>query len=561
MEQGDFAMVLPGLGDMDKDLPGTPEERSKEYIKALRDFGPDVIIFNSIGGFAVGAWREEAPEIPYIQIELQPQGIPSNDYKNSQLQRDMPDPDTPKIMTHVWSLNTGLGPCLETYQKLSEAKAPKEDYLKAMDTCGTPEQIWENTFEMDKRLLPCFLAYSPSFWPNPDDWPKTDNIKVLGNFKLSKEVQEELIKEGNTFFNVGKDYELCADFIAKGEPPVYIGWGSMMVWTKQFMTKLAVEACKRAGVRAIILGGWALLDVDGLDGAEGEEELKAYCKDNILFVRAAPHELLFPQCKACVHHGGIGTLQVSLSSGCPTVITPVFADQFDNAEHLKKIGCGMSTTRLGILKSNELGDAIKAICTDSTFKEKTSALAAAMQKEEGCNTMVAWIEKFVSEEVRTKKFEERRLADKERLYELRTKAMRLNAAQIMGKWNNMVNQRYPAAKAFNIKTMSFMAMTADLIGKGTVWWVQGSGSLAREGEGLKTPEVGRFKQFAILEELEKKGSRLKVKRLRGRGPNEGWVTPTVNGKDVVAKIADPGQLGMITQQEFTALFADLLPHM
>ena len=45
----------------------------------------------------------------------------------------------------------------------------------------------------------------------------------------------------------------------------------------------------------------------------------------------ASHQWLFPRCSCVVHHGGLGTTQAALRAGVPSVITPVFGDQFHNA--------------------------------------------------------------------------------------------------------------------------------------------------------------------------------------------------------------------------------------
>merc|ERR1712032_330349 len=159
----------------------------------------------------------------------------------------------------------------------------------------TPEQSWDSAFEVQNCLLPKICAYSQNMRPDPEDWPVTDKIQVIGNLKLSKEFQDEYTKKGSSFFTSGaKDFDECKEFIEKASPPVYIGWGSMYVYTSQHMAKLAVEALKAAGERGIILGGWARISLESLDGCENEEELKAYCKENVLFLKSAPHELLFP---------------------------------------------------------------------------------------------------------------------------------------------------------------------------------------------------------------------------------------------------------------------------
>jgi len=37
------------------------------------------------------------------------------------------------------------------------------------------------------------------------------------------------------------------------------------------------------------------------------------------YVASAPHHLIFPRCKAVVHHGGAGTTQTTMLAGIPSI--------------------------------------------------------------------------------------------------------------------------------------------------------------------------------------------------------------------------------------------------
>jgi sterol 3beta-glucosyltransferase len=51
-----------------------------------------------------------------------------------------------------------------------------------------------------------------------------------------------------------------------------------------------------------------------------------------------PHDWLFPQIDAALHHGGAGTTGASLRAGIPTLIKPWFGDQFFWASRVQKLG-------------------------------------------------------------------------------------------------------------------------------------------------------------------------------------------------------------------------------
>merc|ERR1719291_1300867 len=106
------------------------------------------------------------------------------------------------------------------------------------------------------------------------------------------------------------------------------------------MASLAVRALRCAGLRGIVLGGWARLSAEMLEGQPDGEDLTAYAAKNILFIASAPHEWLFPRCAAVVHHGGSGTTAAGLRSGRPSIITPCAFDQFANGRMVAESGAG-----------------------------------------------------------------------------------------------------------------------------------------------------------------------------------------------------------------------------
>lgn len=53
-----------------------------------------------------------------------------------------------------------------------------------------------------------------------------------------------------------------ADFLAAGSPPVYVGFGSIVLQDSNRITETVKAACKAAGVRVIISRGWSKLGGD-----------------------------------------------------------------------------------------------------------------------------------------------------------------------------------------------------------------------------------------------------------------------------------------------------------
>jgi UDP:flavonoid glycosyltransferase YjiC (YdhE family) len=93
---------------------------------------------------------------------------------------------------------------------------------------------------------------------------------------------------------------------------VYIGFGSIVLDDPERMVRAILDAVRLAGVRAIISKGWS-----DLAGPESED---------IYWIGDCPHEWLFANVAAVVHHGGAGTTACGLRNGVPTVVVPFFGE-------------------------------------------------------------------------------------------------------------------------------------------------------------------------------------------------------------------------------------------
>ena len=65
-------------------------------------------------------------------------------------------------------------------------------------------------------------------------------------------------------------------FLKAGAPPVYIGFGSIVVDDPDALIKTVLDAVKKSGVRAIVSKGWSNLESAATD-------------ENIYFIGDCPH--------------------------------------------------------------------------------------------------------------------------------------------------------------------------------------------------------------------------------------------------------------------------------
>ncbi|RST01666.1 glycosyltransferase [Streptomyces sp. WAC07149] len=117
------------------------------------------------------------------------------------------------------------------------------------------------------------------------------------------------------------------EFLDAGEPPVYVGFGSIPMADPAGLARTVVEAVRAQGRRVLLSRGWA--DLAAADAG-----------DDCFVVGEANHQALFPRVAAVVHHGGAGTTTTATRSGAPQVIVPQGADQPYFASRVAGLGIG-----------------------------------------------------------------------------------------------------------------------------------------------------------------------------------------------------------------------------
>ncbi|KPM42356.1 Sterol 3-beta-glucosyltransferase UGT80B1 [Neonectria ditissima] len=164
------------------------------------------------------------------------------------------------------------------------------------------------------------------------------------------------------------------DLLRRGPPPVYIGFGSIVIENPEKLSATLLEAVARTGVRALISRGWSKLG-----GPEG---------DNIMYLDDCPHEWLFRHVAAVVHHGGAGTTACGLLNGRPTTIVPFFGDQPFWGDMVAAAGAGPKPIPYKTLNAENLAEAIE-FCLQTDVVLAAGVIASKMQTKSGVKAAVA----------------------------------------------------------------------------------------------------------------------------------------------------------------------------
>ncbi|GAA2234865.1 glycosyltransferase [Promicromonospora sukumoe] len=159
-----------------------------------------------------------------------------------------------------------------------------------------------------------------------------------------------------------------------GEPPVYVGFGSMPVADPAALLAAVDAACADLGVRALVSAGWN--DFSGADGArraDGATGAPGPDGKRVRVVGAVDHAAVLPRCRAAVHHGGAGTTAAALRAGLPAVVGWYSADQPMWGDLLRGAGVGVARRASTLTEPGVLAGALAEVLDDAT-----AARAAAL---------------------------------------------------------------------------------------------------------------------------------------------------------------------------------------
>lgn len=298
------------------------EEAYPEVLAACKD--ADLVITSDTGS---GVAEAEKLGKPWISVTLQPARLPVI-------------PDRPPTLVGRgigWLLGKMfVGP---TNRFRKRVGAPMVDSITSM---------------MSKRLilLPVSTAVAK---PNPG-WTK--QIRQTG-YWFAREV------EG------WRPPEDLLDFLRTGEKPIAVSLGVMSTSGRKAKqtAQIVLESVRKADVRAI-LQGW-----------DGGTLRSAGATSNVYCAGSLPHNWLFDQVAAVIHHGGFGTTAAGLRSGVPGIVIPHIIDQYAWGQTVFELGVGPKFITRGKLTSDRLAASIMQALSDSSMRAKAAQVGDYIRKE------------------------------------------------------------------------------------------------------------------------------------------------------------------------------------
>lgn len=213
---------------------------------------------------------------------------------------------------------------------------------------------------------PVVVGVSEAVLPRPRDWPT--QIHQTG-FWLTPAPASAAVPEP------------LEAFLAAGDPPVYVSFGSMRPVEAERLLGAVLAATGRLGLRTVLGSGFARAAAT-LD------------RDDVLLAETLPHELVLPRFRSFVHHGGAGTVARGLTAGLPTLVVPFVFDQWFWGSRVAAIGAGPPPIRRHQVTAERLTTALERLESDPV-RSAAAAVGERMRAEDGAGDAAGLIEELL----------------------------------------------------------------------------------------------------------------------------------------------------------------------
>ena len=296
----------------------------------------------------------EKTGVPHVSVQLTYEHTPT-EYRPCRI--GMPNLG-PRLNSISWA---------ELFQGAGVALKPP--YLRFWNDKGLPpfDDLWSLYFSRDLNLI----AVSELFCPQQPDWE--DLHVVTGFLNLPSSTSRPQLSDK------------VKAFLADGEPPLFMTFGSAggiySGASAERDTRLFVDAAIKADCRAVI-------QTTGGKAAEWMESSTSDGNDQILFTDWIPYDEILSRCSLAVHHAGIGTCQLALKHGCPSVVIPFTEHHALFANRLHQLGvCPRPLMRKSITPT-ALAAQIAQALANPNYHRQAEAYGNKLRGEDGVGRAV-----------------------------------------------------------------------------------------------------------------------------------------------------------------------------
>jgi UDP:flavonoid glycosyltransferase YjiC (YdhE family) len=167
-------------------------------------------------------------------------------------------------------------------------------------------------------------------------------------------------------------------FLGENPKPVLWTHGSANFDTRSFH-RCAISASRNLDMPFLIVG------------PEPPEDPLPF---NGLAISHVPFDVLFPMCRAVVHHGGIGTTAKAIAAGLPQLVVPRAHDQPDNAARLARLKLGRNLPYPGLSPARATRE-LEKLLTSPAIQEGCIRTAPLVRDADDSMSFADFAESFV----------------------------------------------------------------------------------------------------------------------------------------------------------------------
>ena len=244
-------------------------------------------------------------------------------------------------------------------------RLPTVLYQLSLDKTYYKHPLFEGKYSAELNLL----LTSPTLVQPQKDWPKSTIICGFSWFEP-------------TFFGTSEKFAAFNSFLNAGSAPIVFTLGGGPRGNPGAFFQESIRVCQILKVRGIIVAA-----------KKFHAELDSSAE--ILITDWLPYDKVFPYAQAVVHSGGIGTIGLCLKYGIPSLLIPVYVDQFDNAYRAHKLGV-TDVIFNQRYQAEEVARVLSELLNDDAKKIQLEKISRQVREENGAQIACNAIEMFIA---------------------------------------------------------------------------------------------------------------------------------------------------------------------
>ncbi|SDM58341.1 glycosyltransferase [Allokutzneria albata] len=321
-------------------------------VKNAADDRVDLVVYRDLHAHYVAEWLG----VPAVLTSLEADVVPSRYYPSGLVPAGMKLPKPLNLLSH--KISDVLVRSSVVTRRTSRWRAAE---------LGLPSRRGQSNMLAAPGGGPVTVlnALSAHLAPPAPDWPKW--VHTTGFWELPTDPAWTPPRE-------------LERFLAEGEPPVFVGFGSIAGADPREKGRIVRAAIAAAGVRAVVVEGDGGVVIDEPD-------------HNILVLQSVPYGWLLPRVRAAVHAGGTGTTHAVTAAGIPQLVVPFYNEQGEWGRQLSALGAAPEPVRQRDLTVDRLTAALRKIAQDERIASTARELGERVRAEDGTGTAVALLER------------------------------------------------------------------------------------------------------------------------------------------------------------------------